>query len=146
MMRKRTYAAVVISVFFCLFAGAALAQGETNSSEREISICNASFIAPSPERENLNAEWVEISNQGTSDENMSGWKLKDQQNHTYMFPDFILKAGSFARIHTGTGSDSSDDLYWNRSTPIWNNDGDTATLMDAAGNVVSSYPEKSEGE
>jgi len=144
-MRNRIYAVAIISLFLSLFIGVALAQGETSSPEREISISNASFVAPSPERENLNAEWVEISNQGESDEKMAGWKLEDRQNHTYTFPDFILKAGSSARVHTGTGSDTSDDLYWNRNTPIWNNDGDTATLIDAAGNIVSSYPEESEG-
>jgi hypothetical protein len=144
-MKNRIYAVAIISVFLSLVIGAALAQEETSGPEREISITNASFVAPSPERENLNMEWVEISNQGASDENMAGWKLEDRQNHTYTFQDFILKAGSSAKIHTGTGSDTSDDLYWNRNTPIWNNDGDTATLTDAAGNIVSSYPEESEG-
>jgi hypothetical protein len=144
-MRYGIYAVAIITLFLSLFLGTALAQGETSGSEREILISNASFVAPSPERENLNMEWIEISNQGASDENMAGWKLEDGQNHTYTFPDFILKAGSSARIHTGTGSDTSDDLYWNRNTPIWNNDGDTATLIDAAGNIASSYPEESEG-
>jgi len=94
-----------------------------------------------PERENLNEEWIEISNQGESDENLAGWTLEDRQNHTYTFPDFILVAGASARIHTGVGSDTSEDLYWNRNTAVWNNDGDTATLKDASGDIVYRYPE-----
>ncbi len=36
----------------------------------------------------------------------------------------------------------------NLGTPIWNNGGDLATLMDADGNVVSAFtkPEGEEGE
>jgi len=144
-MKNRIYAEAMICAILFLFIGAVLVQGEIGSAEREITITNASFVAPSPERENLNGEWVEISNQGESDENLAGWKLEDRQNHTYTFPDFILKAGAAARIHTGIGRDTSEDLYWNRNTAIWNNDGDTATLKDASGDIVSRYPEESKG-
>jgi len=144
-MKNRIYAEAMICAILFLFIGAVLVQGEIDSAEREITITNASFVAPSPERENLNGEWVEISNPGESDENLAGWKLEDRQNHTYTFPDFILKAGASARIHTGIGSDTSEDLYWNRNTAIWNNDGDTATLKDASGDIVSRYPEEAKG-
>jgi hypothetical protein len=40
------------------------------------------------------------------------------------------------------GNDTAEDLYWNRSLSIWNNDGDVATLKDASGNIVSRYPEE----
>jgi hypothetical protein len=40
------------------------------------------------------------------------------------------------------GNDTSEDLFWNRSSSIWNNDGDVATLRDASGNLISSYPEE----
>jgi len=144
-MKNRIYAKAIICAILFLFIGAVLVQGETSSAERKITITNASFVAPSPERENLNGEWIEISNQGESDENLAGWKLEDRQNHTYAFPDFILKAGASVRIHTGVGSDTSEDLYWNRNTAIWNNDGDTATLKDASGEIAASYPEESKG-
>jgi len=124
-MKNRICADAVICAILFLFIGAVLVQGETESVEREITITNACFVAPSPERENLNEEWIEISNQGESDENLAGWTLEDRQNHTYTFPDFILVAGASARIHTGVGSDTSEDLYWNRNTAVWNNDGDT---------------------
>ncbi|VVB68044.1 Lamin Tail Domain protein [uncultured archaeon] len=144
-MKNRICADTVICSILFLFIGAVLVQGETDSAEREITITNASFVAPSPEREILNGEWVEISNQGESDENLAGWKLEDRQNHTYTFPDFTLSAGASVRIHTGVGSDTSEDLHWNRNTAIWNNDGDTATLKDASGDIVSRYPEEAKG-
>jgi len=58
-------------------------------------------------------------------------------------PDFSLKAGAKAKIRTGIGNDTSADLFWNKKTPIWNNSGDVATLMDASGNIVSRYPKES---
>jgi hypothetical protein len=42
-------------------------------------------------------------------------------------------------VHTGEGADTARDLYWDRSTSVWNNGGDVATLKDASGNIVSSY-------
>jgi micrococcal nuclease len=138
-MNNRIFAGALISLAV-LFLGAALAAG---AAESGIAITNANFAAPSPEKENLDEEWVEISNQGTADVSLAGWTLEDAQNHTYKFPDFSLKAGGAAKIRTGMGNDTSVDLFWNRSSSIWNNDGDVATLTDASGNIVSRYPEES---
>ena len=143
-MNNRIHTGALISVLVALFLGAALVQGES-SSDGGITITNANFVAPSPEKENLNEEWVEVANNGTIDENLTGWTIQDQQNHTYAFPDFNLKAGSTVKIHSGAGSNSDEDLYWNRSTSIWNNGGDLATLVDASGVVISSYPKEVEG-
>lgn len=137
-MNNRIFAGALISLAV-LFLGAALATG---AAESGIAITNANFAATSPEKENLNDEWVEISNLGSADVSLAGWTLEDAQNHTYKFPDFSLKAGGIAKIRTGAGNDTSVDLFWNRSSSIWNNDGDVATLKDASGNVVSSYPEE----
>ena len=101
-------------------------------------------MATSPEKENLDDEWVEVTNKGTSDMNMAGWTLTDAQNHTYTFPDFVLAAGGKVVVRTGEGDDSAENLFWNRSTSIWNNGGDLAVLKDPEGNIVSQYPEKEE--
>jgi hypothetical protein len=140
-MNNRIFAGALISLVV-LFLGAALVQG---AEESGIAITNTNFAAPTPEKENLNEEWVEISNLGSSDVSLAGWTLEDAQNHTYAFPDFSLAAGANAKIHTGIGDDASGDLYWNRSSSIWNNGGDVATLKDASGNIVSRYPEESQG-
>ena len=139
-MNSRILAGALISLAV-LFLGAALVQGATESG---IAITNASFAAPSPEKENLIEEWVEVSNMGSTDVSLAGWTLEDLQNHTYSFPDFSLMAGAAVKIRTGVGNDTSEDLFWNRSSSIWNNDGDVATLRDASGNTVSSYPEEIE--
>lgn len=143
-MNNIRFAGALTFALFALFLGAVLVQGEDSSAENGITISNASFIAPSPEKENLNDEWVELTNLGSVDEDLTGWTLEDAQNHTYTFKSFTLNAGSKVKLHTGKGDDSAEDLYWNKNTPIWNNSGDVATLKDASENTIASYP-KSEG-
>jgi len=139
-MSNRICAWALFSILLALSLGMILAQGETSGAQSKIVITNASFIAQSPEKENLNEEWVEIANQGDADAILAGWTLQDQQNHTYSFLDFTLKPGAKARIHTGEGNNTDTDLYWSRSSAVWNNDGDVATLKDASGSIVAHYP------
>ncbi len=86
------------------------------------------------DRENLNDEWIEISGYGTE---ITGWTVSDAANHVYTFPEFIIYGK--VKIHTGSGKDSSTELYWNMKTPVWNNDGDTATLKNRNGDTISIY-------
>lgn len=79
----------------------------------------------------LNDEWVDISNDGSSILDMSGYTLEDEAGYTYTFPDsFALDAGATVRVHTGDGTDTTTDLYWGRGSGVWNNDGDTAYVFD----------------
>ena len=70
--------------------------------------------------------------------NLDGWSLKNRENQSYAFPaNFTLKAGSTARVHSKEGSNSSSDLY--NSALFWSEMGDTATLEDIAGRIISQY-------
>ncbi len=43
------------------------------------------------------------------------------------------------RIFSGCGADSETELFWCESgSAIWNNSGDTAFLLDPAGNTVAT--------
>lgn len=91
-------------------------------------------------------EWVEIVNYGETAQDFTGWTLKDAQEHIYDFPEsFFLGAGETVTVHTGVGDDTATDLYWNMGSPIWNNAGDVAILMDDEGDVVTQYPEPEVG-
>lgn len=46
---------------------------------------------------------------------------------------FHLKPGTSVTLHTGKGTNTATNLYWGRSSYVWNNTGDTATLKNAAG-------------
>ena len=83
-------------------------------------------------------QWVEIANEGTGSMNLTGWTLMNMENQTYSFPaNFALKAGTIVRVHAGKGNNTAADLF--NSTLLWNKEGDTATLMDATGEIVSEY-------
>ena len=120
-MKSQIFGGILVSVLLAFFIGLSLAEGESGNDK--IIIKDACFIAPSPEKENLNGEWVEIANQGSSDQSLVKWTLEDKDNHTYAFKNFTLKAGSSVKVHTGKGDDNLTDLYWGRSSPVWNNDG-----------------------
>ncbi|WP_348530496.1 lamin tail domain-containing protein [Methanothrix sp.] len=131
-----------LAILLVLMASPAYGDGNVSSSEKApIRISNVSFVAPSPERANLNDEWVEIENIGRIDVDLTGWSISDEQEHTYVFPDgFMLRSGARVKVHTGAGNDTQEDLYWGRSVPVWNNDGDKATLRDGSGSIIDSKP------
>jgi len=52
---------------------------------------------------------------------------------------FVLDMNTTVTVHTGYGTDTEKDLYWNRGSPVWNNDHDTAYLRDNFGNILDSY-------
>jgi phosphatidylserine/phosphatidylglycerophosphate/cardiolipin synthase-like enzyme len=83
-------------------------------------------------------EYVRIQNHAGAVE-MTGWTLRDEANHVYTFPSFTLAAGASVRVWTGSGVDSTTDLYWGSGSAIWNNTGDTAYLDDDLGNPVDTY-------
>lgn len=87
-------------------------------------------------------ESVLIRNVGGAALAMGGYTLSDAANTTYTFPAFTLAAGAEVRVWVKAGADDAANLYWGRGQPVWNNGGDTATLRDAQGTVVStfSYP------
>ena len=82
----------------------------------------------------VTAEWIEITALGNNYD-MSNYTLKDSANHTYTFSEFILDSENKVRVHTGIGNDTDTDLFWNRASAIWNNDGDTAILSNSLENV-----------
>jgi phosphatidylserine/phosphatidylglycerophosphate/cardiolipin synthase-like enzyme len=84
-------------------------------------------------------EYVLIRNVGAGALDMGGWKLSDLANNTYTFPAFTLAAGAELKVWVKSGTDDAANLYWNRASAVWNNGGDTATLRDAQGAVVSTY-------
>lgn len=99
------------------------------------------YDAPGNDNLNLNGEWVEIAAGGPESVDLTGWVLKDASaSHRYRFPPgFTIGAGETIRVYTGCGTDTAVELYWcNQGSAVWNNSGDTAFLLDPAGNIVDS--------
>jgi micrococcal nuclease len=96
--------------------------------------------APGDDNQNLNGEWVTLRNDNSGPVDLSGWVLKDESaSHRYTFPTgFVLLSGEAVTIYSGCGQDTPKNRYWcNQGSAIWNNDGDTAYLVDAEGNIVT---------
>lgn len=85
-------------------------------------------------------ERVVITNQGQRLADMQGWTLSDGEGNTYTFPNFRLWQGGNVTVHTRIGDDGSppNNFYWNKLVAMWST-GETVTLKDAAGDVVSTY-------
>ena len=88
---------------------------------------------------NLVGEYVTIYNAGGYTVSLTGWELHDEGlKHTYIFQDVIIAPGATITIHSHAhGTDTATDLYWTGNN-VWNNDGDTAYLIDSQGNLISS--------
>ncbi|MEU4130067.1 lamin tail domain-containing protein [Streptomyces wuyuanensis] len=83
----------------------------------------------------LNAEWVEVTNNGRRAVDLDGWTLSDSDGNRYRFDDLRLPARSSVRVHTGRGFDTRHDVYQGRRNYVWDSR-DSATLRDSRGRVV----------
>ncbi|MGH2536393.1 MAG: LysM peptidoglycan-binding domain-containing protein [Candidatus Promineifilaceae bacterium] len=86
----------------------------------------------------LTEEAVEIKNSGTRPIALLDWRLTTENGRSYAFGQITLFGeGAAVLVHTEAGQDDSSNLYWGLEEPVWAA-GDTATLLDADGEVVSS--------
>ncbi|NTU78230.1 MAG: lamin tail domain-containing protein, partial [Chloroflexales bacterium] len=93
-----------------------------------------------PPGRDVDGEYVRLRNDGPAPINLAGWTLSDSQaKHTFTFPRFTLGPRAEVRLWTRSGHNNGANLYWGNRTAIWNNEGDSATLKDATGAVVSRY-------
>jgi LysM repeat protein len=87
----------------------------------------------------LTEEAVRISNLGTRAIALVGWKLVDEQGHTYTFGQVTLFGdGAAILVHTEAGRDGASDLYWGLEQAIWQ-PGETVLLLDAEGTIQAKY-------
>ncbi|HJW90989.1 MAG TPA: lamin tail domain-containing protein, partial [Anaerolineales bacterium] len=75
-------------------------------------------------------EYVQIKNNRCANLGMSGWTLNDENKNVYTFPTFTLTCYSSVKVWTKSGVNSTTNLYWNRTEPVWNDHSDCAYLRD----------------
>jgi competence protein ComEC len=108
----------------------------------DVVISATQFNAPGDDRENLNGEYVRITNRGEGAVMMNGWTLSDRTgSKPYIFPAFILLPESSVNIYTGTGTINDTALFMGQTVPVWGNSGDEAVLKDDRGNIVDRRSE-----
>jgi beta-glucosidase len=112
-----------------------------------VQIRDVVYDPPGPDVAN---EYVLLKNIGTTVAELTGWRLRDAVSpprapHTYVFPRFFLAPGAEVRVHTGTGVNDADDLWWGRHWAVWNNTGDTAILTDRDGHEIDRFAWSGDG-
>jgi hypothetical protein len=131
-------------------AAATPAPAQYGAARGRVLIHEIFYNSPGPDRgsnSSLNAEWVDLRNTSGHPITVTHWTLRDKAGHVYKFNGtFRLRAHKDVRIHTGSGSNTRTDRFWNHGSYIWNNVGDTALLKSASGSVKSrcSYSDPSE--
>ena len=115
----------------------ALATPTPTPSER-IVVDKMRYNAAGDDRTNLNDEYLTLINLGP-DLQIEGWTISDASDRVYRFGKYEWRTGTRIILRTGFGVARGGVFYWKSERPIWNNTGDTATLMDSSGKIVLVY-------
>ncbi len=89
----------------------------------------------------LDNEYLVVTNTTGSKVSLTGWTLRDASGHLFTFEGKSLAAGTSVAVHTGKGANGKPhaaDMYWGKTSYIWNNAGDTATLRTSSGTTIDA--------
>ncbi len=111
--------------------------GDACAVDTDLRITAVHADAPGPDDENLDGEWIEVTNEGSDVVDLSGWSIRDAESvHRFTFPTgTAIDPGAELRIVTGC----SGEIAWCAAGPVWNNRGDVAFLLDADGRIADRY-------
>ncbi|UHQ98797.1 lamin tail domain-containing protein (plasmid) [Natrinema zhouii] len=110
---------------------------EPTDQEGTLSVVTIHEDASGNDNDNLNDEYLVFENTGDQPLELGGWSVADAADHTYTFPSGVtLDPGARVTLHTGSGTDSSSDLYWDFGRAVWNNGGDTVVVRNDSGTIV----------
>lgn len=85
-------------------------------------------------------ERVLIENVGDRTVDLTGFVLRDESSaNRFRFPAYLLGPGESVSVVSGSGDLPGDGLGWITAQPVWNNEGDTALVLDPHGRVVAVY-------
>lgn len=79
---------------------------------------------------------------------LAGWELRGAERRINVLPDFTLEPGASVRVHPGEGRNSRRDLYGEKGSPEWRNEGGQISLLDSEGQEVDAvgYGERKDGD
>jgi hypothetical protein len=86
--------------------------------------------------------YIELKNNETAEQNLTGWKLNVLNKTVFTFPQFTLGANALVKVHAGVGEDSKTDLY--AANSLITKADDEVSLLDASGEMVRSSEESNE--
>lgn len=104
-----------------------------------LALYTLNYNAPGNDNQNLNQEYIVFRNKCNQTLDLSGWRVSDARNNTYIFPNLTLDPKDKLTLHTGSGNDTQHDLYWGRGRAVWNNQGDTLLTWDSSGRLLLNH-------
>lgn len=84
-------------------------------------------------------EYVVIRNDDASPIQLQSWTLRDNADHTFTFPSFVMQPGQVCRVYTNENHPEWCGFNYGSGSAIWNNSGDCAYLRDGTGTQVDEY-------
>jgi lamin tail-like protein len=89
---------------------------------------------------NKDDQIVCIANKGKDPVKISNWLIRNTIGRTYYFPaGTVIDGGKTLKVHTGAGTNSATDLYWNYEfKPVFDSK-DQITLVDDSATDVAKF-------
>jgi len=84
------------------------------------------------------SEMVVVKRVGEGELWLSGWKMVDEQNHQFVFPQLLLNNNGNVNIYTRGGVDTARDLHWGKDKAMWQT-GEKVRILDSMGNLRAEY-------
>jgi hypothetical protein len=84
-------------------------------------------------------EYVEIRNDDAFPIQLANWTLRDDANHIFTFPSFVIQQGQVCRVYTNQDHPESCGFNYHSGSAIWNNTGDCGYLRDSANTLIDQY-------
>jgi hypothetical protein len=85
----------------------------------------------------LASETVILQNNGETALLLTGWTIKDGEGSSFTFPQLTLYPGGLVEVHSGTGTNTAADLFWNLTAPVWKS-GELVALYDTQ-NIARAF-------
>jgi competence protein ComEC len=83
-------------------------------------------------------EYVEFRNDDTHAIQLSNWTLRDDGQHVFRFPNFIMQPGQVCRVYTDEYHPDFCGFSYRSTTPIWDDTTDCAFLRDSLGMPIDT--------
>lgn len=86
----------------------------------------------------LEKEYIELKNNDNKTINLEGWIIVSVEgDQHFTLPSYDLESGTTVKIYSGTAAkNETDGIIWTTKY-IWNNNGDSAKLLNPNGEIVS---------
>jgi micrococcal nuclease len=100
----------------------------------QLEISDIDYDPPGPDE----SETVTIANIGSANLDVSGFVLRDESSaNRFVLPAVVLKEGESLTVTVSDCGPVRSETDWCSQRPVFNNDGDTALLLDPFGRIVA---------